>query len=211
MIMTSVVFYIFAVLAILCAFAVVLSSNSVKAALFLVATFVCCAVLWIILTSQFLGLILILVYVGAVMTLFLFVVMMLHLESTSFTKSVASYTPIAFVMSAVVFVILLFCVRPSYFGLANFPLPAAKPLDYSSVKALGQILYTQYFLAFELSAIILLVAIIASIALAFRGRQHRRAQQPAEQVKVRKKDRVKLVDLKTHQHPLHLRSNEAKQ
>ena len=191
-----VIFYIFSVLAILCSLMVVFSSNSVKAALFLVATFVNCAVLWILLTSQFLGLILILVYVGAVMTLFLFVVMMLNLESVRFRDSVARYTPLAVLMAAGVFALLMLAIRPSYFGLAAFPAPPSLPASYSSVKALGAVLYTKYFLAFELSGIILLVAIIAAIALAFRGKQRRRGQNPAQQIRVTKADRLKLVNLR---------------
>lgn len=208
MIMAHVIFYLFAVMAILSSLVVVFSSNAIKAALSLVLTFVCCAGLWILLTSQFLGLILILVYVGAVMTLFLFVIMMLNLESFKFKESVASYTPIALVLSVAVFLMLMFAIKPAYFGLAAFPLPAAKPAGYSSVKALGQVLYTQYFLAFELSSVILLVAIIASITLAFRGKQKRRSQNPSQQIKVTKADRIRLVEMKPSQQPTNLRSNE---
>ena len=103
MIMAHVIFYIFSVLAILSSLLVIFSSNALKAALFLVATFVCSAALWILLTSQFLGLILVLVYVGAVMTLFLFVIMMLNLETFTFKESVAGYTPIAIVLAAAIF------------------------------------------------------------------------------------------------------------
>lgn len=195
MIMTHVIFYIFAVLAILFSLGVIFSSNSVRAALSLVATFVCVAVLWIILSSQFLGLILILVYVGAVMTLFLFVIMMLNLESVGFKESVARYAPGAVMLTVAIFLMLLFAIKVGYFGLQQFPLPAAHPAGYSSVKALGAILYTHYFLAFELSGVVLLIAIIASIALAFRGKQKRRAELPSNQIKVSKKDRLRIVDM----------------
>lgn len=195
MIMAHVIFYIFAVLAILSSLGVVFSSNSVRAALCLVATFVCFSALWILLNSEFLGLILVLVYVGAVMTLFLFVVMMLNLESVHFRESLSRYTPLAILFAIVFFLAMLLAIRPRYFDLQHYPAPAPAPQGYSGVKALGQILYTQYFLAFELSAVILLVAIVAAILLTFRGRQTRRNQEPTEQIRVTKASRLRLVEM----------------
>lgn len=206
--MTHIIFYMFAVLAIVSALGVIFSSNAVRAALCLVGTFVSCAGLWILLNAQFLGLILILVYVGAVMTLFLFVVMMLNLESVSFKQSLSRYTPLAILAAMGIFLMLLLAIRPSCFGLAQYPLPAPTPATYSGVKALGQILYTHYFLAFQLSGVILLVAIIASIVLTFRGPQKRKAQEPGEQVKVTKASRLRLVEMKSSQPPLCSTSNE---
>ncbi len=200
--MTHVIFYIFAVLAILSSLGMIFSSNSVRAALCLVSTFVCCSVLWILLNSEFLGLILVLVYVGAVMTLFLFVVMMLNLESVSFRASLSRYTPLAILFAIAIFLMLLLAIRPSYFGLQHYPLPAPAPAEYSGVKALGQILYTHYFLAFELSAVILLVAIVSAILLTFRGQQSRRNQEPRQQIKVTKASRLRLVDGKSSEESL---------
>ena len=199
MIMAHVIFYIFAVLAILSSLGVIFSSHSVRAALCLVSTFVCCAALWILLNAQFLGLILVLVYVGAVMTLFLFVVMMLNVEGVQFKQSVSRYTPVAILLAIAIFLMLLCAIKPSYFDLQHYPLPPEVPADYSNVKALGMILYTHYFLAFELAAVILLVAIIASIALTFRGPQQRRSQEPSEQIKATKANRLRLVDMQSSQ------------
>ena len=201
------IFYLFVFLAIVTSLGVIFSANSVRAALCLVMTFVSCAVLWILLNAQFLGLILILVYVGAVMTLFLFVVMMLNLESLSFKNSIARYTPIAVLAALGIFLMLLSAIRPPYFGSNHYPQPAAVSASYSGVKALGQVLYTHYFLAFQLSAVILLVAIIASIVLTFRGQQHRKAQEPSEQIKVTKASRLRVVDMKCSQ-PSCSQSNE---
>ncbi len=208
MIMAHVIFYIFAVLAILSSLGVIFSSHSVRAALCLVATFVCCAPLWILLHSEFLGLILVLVYVGAVMTLFLFVVMMLNLEAVHFKHSLSRYTPVAILLAIAMFLMLLLAIRPSYFGLQQYPMPSSVPADYSSVKALGQILYTHYFLAFELSAVILLVAIIAAIVLTFRGRRNRREQDLGTQIQVTKASRLRLVDMKSDQFSICTKSSE---
>ncbi len=193
------IFYLFAILAVLFALGVIFFSNPVRAALCLVATFVCCAGLWILLNAQFLGLILVLVYVGAVMTLFLFVVMMLNVEVIPFKNSVSKYTPIAILAAIGIFLMLWLAIRPRYFGLQQYPQPPATPASYSGVKALGQILYTHYFLAFELSAVILLVAIIAAIVLTFRGKQQRKDQKPSEQIKVTKASRLRVLDMKCDQ------------
>lgn len=193
--LVSCVFYICSTLMVVFALMVILSPNPVRGALFLVATFLMSSVIWILLEAEFLGLILILVYVGAVMTLFLFVVMMLNLDVISLKKSLVNYVPIAAIVIAAILGMLLYAVGPSHFGLAHMPLPPAEPANYSNTKELGMLLYTHYAYPFEVAGVILLVAIIAAITLSYRGRVNRKSQRPSDQVNVNPKDRVRIVSL----------------
>jgi NADH-quinone oxidoreductase subunit J len=194
----QVIFYIFSFLAVLGAFRVITARNSVKALLFLVLTFVATAGLWMLLESEFLSLTLILVYVGAVMVLFLFVVMMLDVELASVHEGFTRYLPFGFSIAALIIMGLIYVVGPKNFGLKVIPMPVPKSADFSNIRELGVMLYTHFLYPFELAGVLLLSAIIAAISLTFRRRSENKAPDPQKQTKVQKKDRIKLVrmDLK---------------
>lgn len=192
------VFFSFSLLLILSAAMMIISRNSVHSALFLVFCFFCSSVLWMMLQAEFLALALIFVYVGAVMTLFLFVVMMLNMATAPKREGFVRYLPFA-VLTMVLFVgLMLYVIGPKQFGM-NGPTPIDHALDYSNVKELGGVLYTDYFYPFELAAVLLVVSIISAITLAFRGKQHRKSQNIAKQLSATKKDRLRLVDIKPEQ------------
>ncbi len=187
-------FYFFASCALLAASFVVFTKNSVYAVLSLVLTFVMTAALWLMLEAEFLAITLVLVYVGAVMVLFLFVVMMLDIETTTLRAGFIRYWPFAILllMSLGMFFAYAYSHK-ELFGAVNVILPQ-HGAEYNNVKALGMELYTKYLFAFEIAGILLFVGIIAAISLTFRGRRNSRYQEPSQQVHVDPNDRVKLVD-----------------
>lgn len=169
---------------------VVLSKNPVRQALFLVLAFILTACIWLMAEAQFLGLILILVYVGAVMTLFLFVVMMTDLENSKVKKSLVFWLPALAVIAG--FFTYLIQKFELFIAKGNHTLNAS--ISYSDTKAIGNVLYTDYVYCFELAGALLLVAIVSSISLAFKGvKKGTKQQDVAKQVKVSKKDRLKIV------------------
>lgn len=185
-------FYGFSAVLLFSALMVITSRYPVRAVLFLVLCFFVSAALWMILQAEFLALVLIFVYVGAVMTLFLFVVMMLNLDIAPKQKKWIKYMPLAMLVIGLLLVFMLKAFHPHYFSSENYPM-LMQPENYSNVKELGQLLYTYYVYPFELAAALLLVAIIAAISLAFRGRHGSKAQSIAQQISVRRQDRVRLV------------------
>ena len=189
------IFYIFAATAVGSAAMVITSRNPVHSALFLVLTFVASAGIWILAQAEFLALILILVYVGAVMTLFLFVVMMLNINIAVARKQMLRFLPIGIGVVALLLFLMFVAIKPENFGFDHLAQATAMPADFSSVEAIGKILYTDYVLPFELAAVLLLVAIIAAISLTHRPPRKRKTQNPVEQIRVRRQDRVKLVDM----------------
>lgn len=191
----SVTFYAFAALAILSASMVVISKNSVRAVLFLVLTFFATAGLWMLLEAEFLAVTLVLVYVGAVMVLFLFVVMMLDVELASVREGFARFLPVGLSVAALVVFGLVFAVGAKHFGANIVPAPEPHAANFSNVEDLGILLYTRFLYPFELAGILLLVAIIAAISLTFRGKRGTIAPNPTDQLKVQKEDRVKLVKM----------------
>jgi len=196
-----IIFYAFSALLIIAALAVVTLKHSVKAVLSLVVCFFAAAAIWMMLEAEFLSVSLILVYVGAVMVLFLFVVMMLDVDYAAIKQGFTSYLPIGIVAVLAFFGAMYLLIHSGIFNAQNVPVPAPHPADYSNIKELGSIMYTQYFYPFELAAIILLVAIIAAISLAFRGTKHRKIQKVAEQVKTRKSDRLRIVKMDAEVEP----------
>lgn len=192
------VFYGFSALAILSASMVIVSKNPVRAVLFLILTFFATASLWVMLEAEFLAVTLVLVYVGAVMVLFLFVVMMLDIELASLREGFARYLPVGLCVSVLVVVGLIYAVGPRDFGLLKIPSPEPAA-NFSNAQALGTLLYTEYLYPFELAGVLLLIAIIAAIALTFRGRRENKSPNPAWQVSVQKKDRIRLVKLESEQ------------
>lgn len=188
-------FYFFSTLAILSAIMVIFSKNSVRAVLYLIFTFFCMAGIWMLLEAEFLAIVLVLVYVGAVMVLFLFVVMMLDTESSKISSQFVKYWPLGAVVAAVMLAMVVSVVGNQYFGLQLFPEPLPKPADYSDVKTLGSLLYSNYLLPFEVAGIVLLVAMIAAIGLTFRGPRHTRTQKPGVQVLATKGSRLRIIQM----------------
>ncbi len=195
--MEQTIFYIFSTILVLSAGAVITVRNPVFAALFLVLAFFTSAAIWILLEAEFLALTLVLVYVGAVMVLFLFVVMMLDINLTVLREGFARYLPVGLLVAVIMVAQLVYIVGPARFGLDKFPAPPPRDADYSNTREIGLVLYTEYLLAFELAAVILVVAIIAAIALTLRKRIKTNFMKPEEQVLVKSKDRVRLVKMAT--------------
>ena len=187
-------FYGFAAVLVAASAGVVGVRNPVKATLFLVLAFFSAACIWMTLQAEFLAIVLVLVYVGAVMVLFLFVVMMLDIDLAALRAGFTDYLPIGGTV-AVLMMVELALVLAATFKRTDYPAPPALSSRHSNTEALGQVLYTDYVYAFELAALILLVAIIAAIALTLRHRTESRAGDPAEQVRVQREGRVRLVDL----------------
>ncbi len=192
---TNLVFYTFSSVLIVAAFMVVFSRHAVQSALFLVLCFFASSVLWILLQAEFLGLALIFVYVGAVMTLFLFVVMMMSMGgSQESSRKWSASLPVVLLVCALIFGILLGVFSHSHFAVKQ-NIFTEIAVHHSNTQAIGHVLYTQYVLAFELAAVILLVAMIAAISVTFRGARKRKSQQISEQLKANKKDHLTLVDM----------------
>jgi NADH-quinone oxidoreductase subunit J len=191
------IFFAFAATLVFSALMVVISRNPVRSALFLVMAFFAAAGLWLLLETEFLGLVLILVYVGAVMTLFLFVVMTLNIDLEQQRKGFVRYLPYGVVILTLLVGLMVYVIGPEHFGSAQFNNPVQHAADYSNTKALGSVLYTDYAYPFEIAGVLLLVAMVAAISLTFRGRQGSKRQTPNQQITVRREDRVRLVEMKT--------------
>ncbi|MCC5809918.1 MAG: NADH-quinone oxidoreductase subunit J [Ectothiorhodospiraceae bacterium] len=194
--MEQLIFYVFALVLLFSATMVITVRNPVHAALFLVLAFFNSAALWIMAGAEFLGIVLVLVYVGAVMVLFLFVVMMLDLNLGSLREGFMKHFYIGVPIAVVMAVQMLLVVGSGLFAPETLP-QAAMPIPEGTgnTSMLGGVLYTVYVYPFELAAVILLVAIIAAIMLTLRRREGTKHQNPGEQVKVRKADRLRLVNL----------------
>ena len=171
---------------------VITARNPVHGVLFLVLAFFTAAGIWLLLQAEFLAIALVVVYVGAVMVLFLFVVMMLDINLERVREGFWRNLPLALVVGGVMVLEMAFILGSKIFGTAPLQIPPA----YSNTKALGRVLYTQYAYAFEIAAVVLLVAIIAAIALTLRKRKDSRSQDPSAQVKARRAERVELVSMK---------------
>jgi len=182
---------------IVAALGVVSARNPVHSALFLVLTFFATSAIWLLLEAEFLAITLVLVYVGAVMVLFLFVVMMLDINITRMREGVMQYAPFGIAIAILLVMQMIMVVGPENFGLEAFAVPVQHGADYSNTKELGRILYTDYVYAFELASVILLVAIVAAISLTMRRRPNTRYQKPGEQIKVLKEDRLRIVKMKS--------------
>ena len=189
-------FYLFAAVLVSSAVMVITRRNPVHSALFLVLAFFSSAGLWLLMEAEFLAITLVLVYVGAVMVLFLFVVMMLDIDLATLRAGFIRYLPVGLLVAFTMLVAMLLVVGPGHFGLDKFAAPARHAADYSNTQELGSLLYTAYMYPFEIAAVILLVAIIAAIGLTMRRRPDSKYQNPSKQVNVRRADRVRLVRMK---------------
>src|SRR5262245_59219067 len=186
----EILFYAFGAVLFASGFGVILSRNPVHSALFLVLAFFTSAAIWLLMEAEFLAIVLVLVYVGAVMVLFLFVIMMLDINFDELRRHFRSYLPVG---AAVGTLVLLEMVLVILAGASAAGAPSGATPPVSNTGALGRLLYVDYVYPFELAAVLLLVAIVAAIALTHRKRRETRSQDPGEQVKVRREDRVRLV------------------
>jgi len=189
----TVIFYVFAAILLFAAFRVVTTRNPVHAALWLVLSFFSAAGVWLLLQAEFLAIALVLVYVGAVMVLFLFVVMMLDVNFEKMRERFRSYIPVAAVVGILVLVEMALVIVGSLVG-DRAPPPEASA-TYSNTKALGMLIYTRYAYPFEIAGFILLVAIVAAIALTHRRRRETKYQNPTLQVRVRRDERLRIVHM----------------
>jgi NADH-quinone oxidoreductase subunit J len=186
-------FYFFAAVLVFAALRVVTSRNPVHSALWLVLAFFTAAAHWLMLRAEFLAIALVLVYVGAVMVLFLFVVMMLDVNFDNLRSQFRSYIPVGATVGVLVLVEMTLVLLGSF--LKPVTAPAAAAVTGSNTRALGSLLYTDYVYPFEIAAVVLLVAIIAAIALTHRERRDTKFQDPSRQVKVRAKDRLRILNI----------------
>jgi len=189
------VFYFLAVIMVLAALRVITARNPVHAALFLVLTFFNAGGLWLLLQAEFLAVTLVMVYVGAVMVLFLFVVMMLDINLDRLREGFWSYLPVGALVGILMLVEMVMVLGGGYFGLEAMPAPAPVAADYSNTRELGRVLYTDYVYAFELASLVLLVAMVSAVALTLRKRKGLKSIPPSEQVAVRREGRVELVKM----------------
>ena len=200
-------FYLFSVVLLFAAFRVVTARNPVHAVLNLILAFSQAAAIWLLLKAEFLGIALVLVYLGAVMVLFLFVVMMLDIHIDTIRKGFWKHFPLAAFVGALIALEMAAVVIGGFRGMDE-PKAAAVVLDaagqvvpYSNAKALGKLLYTEYLYPVEIAAVILLVAMVAAIALTLRQRKDTKAIDPSMQVRVRARDRLQVVKLTATQKP----------
>ena len=205
----SLLFYTFAFVLVYAGFRVITAKSPVTAALHLVLAFASASCVWMLLQAEFLAITLVLVYVGAVMVLFLFVVMMLDVDVEAMRQGFWKHFPLAGLIGAVI------AVEMSFVLTRGFDLPTAKPLPLEvaklpNTKALGVELYTHYLYPVEIAAVLLLVAIIAAIALTLRRRKDSHYQNPADQIRVKKADRLRVVKLAPTREPVAAATQDAK-
>ena len=191
----NLLFYLFGAILVLSALGVITARNPVHCALFLVFAFLNSAVIWLLLEAEFLAITLVVVYVGAVMVLWLFVVMMMDVDVAKLRQGFTRYAPLGALIALIVVAQIGLVVWVRRLGLEEAALPEPKPAGYSNTAELGQLLYTQYLYPFEVAAVILLVAIVAAITLTMRRRPGQKTQDVARQVAVRAKDRVRVVKM----------------
>ena len=190
-----IIFYIFATLLVLSACMVITVRNPVHAALFLVLSFFCSAAIWLLLQAEFLAIVLILVYVGAVMVLFLFVVMMLDINYSELRAGFIKYLPVGILVSVLMATAMGFALNTEYFSTVETNIGASTEL--SNTERLGLELFTRYLYPFEIAGAILLVAMIAAITLTFRGKKSRHQQVVDKQVTTKRSERIRLVNLES--------------
>ncbi|GAB2863954.1 NADH-quinone oxidoreductase subunit J [Pseudoduganella ginsengisoli] len=190
---TSILFYVFATVLVLASLRVITAPNPVQAALFLVLAFFQAGGIWMLLKAEFLSIVLVLVYVGAVMVLFLFVVMMLDINIVKMREGFWGFLPLAALVGGVI-VLEMASVLWRSFGLSGATVPEAASM-IGTTKALGLLIYTKYIYAFEIAAAVLLVAIIAAVALTLRKRKDIKYFDPADAVRVKRNDRLRIVKM----------------
>ena len=191
----QIIFYILSFWFIASSLAMIFARNAAKAVLFLVLGFFSAASIWILLEAEFLAITLILVYVGAVMVLFLFVIKMLNIDKSTLRAKFAGYLPLGLIVALIIIAEMTLVLGNAQFGLDAMPSPARHAADYSNITELALQLYTTYVYPFELAAVLLLIAIIAAITLVHKQEVNRKNQSISEQVNVKAKDRVRIVSI----------------
>jgi NADH-quinone oxidoreductase subunit J len=191
----TIIFYFLSTVLVASALGVITARNPVHAALLLVLAFFTCSGLWLLLQAEFLAITLVLVYVGAVMVLFLFVVMMLDINIAKLREGFWKYLPMGGVVAILLVVEMAMILTSRSVGFGDVPQPPALPTNLSNTKELGRLIYTEYVYPFEIAAVILLVAIVAAIALTLRKRKLIKYMDPADQVAIQRKDRVRVVTM----------------
>ena len=194
----TVLFYMLSVILVVAAFRVISAPNPVTGVLHLILAFFTASMLWVLAGAEFLGLLLVLVYVGAVMVLFLFVVMMLDMRMASLRTGLKVYLPLGLGIGLIMVLEMAFVIAKLWAG-AGPQAPVAA--DYNNTRALGTLMYTQYVFAVEVGAVILLLGMVSAIALTLRRRRDVKYNNPADQVRVRAKDRVRLVSIPSQTEP----------
>ena len=189
------IFWFFSAVLVFAGLMVITVRNPVFAVLFLVLAFFTSAGLWLLLEAEFLAITLVLVYVGAVMVLFLFVVMMLDINLAPLQEGFSKYLPVGIAVGALIIFEMYLVLGKDHFGLEHVAAPVAHAADYSNTRELGRVLYTAYVYPFEIASAILLVAIIAAIALTLRTRRQTKYVSPEQQVVVKRADRIRLVKM----------------
>jgi NADH-quinone oxidoreductase subunit J len=188
-----IIFFVFSSLLIISAIGVVTVNNPVKSAIYLVFAFFNSAVLWFLLNAEFLAIILILVYVGAVMVLFLFVVMMLDINISELKEGFVNYLPIGSLVFLITTVLLITFFQTQFVDVDKNIINEIKIISDDNTKNLGYLLYTEYILAFEIAAMILLLGIVSAITLTHQKNPANKYQIPSEQVNIKKEDRIKII------------------
>lgn len=194
----KILFYIISFWFIASSLAMIFSRNTAKAVLFLILAFFSAASVWILLEAEFLAITLILVYVGAVMVLFLFVIKMLNIDKSTLRAKFAGYLPLGLLVAGIIIIEMILVLGANQFGLEVVPPPVRHAADYSNITILAAQLYTTYVYPFELAAVLLLIAIIAAITLVHRSEDNRKKQSISEQINVQPKDRTRIVSISSN-------------
>jgi len=195
----TVLFYLFAAITVFAALRVITARNPLHAVLFLVLAFVSSAGIWLLLEAEFLAITLVLVYVGAVMVLFLFVVMMLDINLEQLRKGFWQWLPVGALLAGLIVVQMVYVLGDTTTSTGMVAIKHAA--DYSNTKELGRLIYTDYVYPFELAAVLLLVAMVSAIALTFRRRRDAKTQDISKQINVKREDRVRLVSVPSARKP----------
>ncbi|NLC37563.1 MAG: NADH-quinone oxidoreductase subunit J [Alcaligenaceae bacterium] len=188
----TVLFYILAIVLVVAAARVVTARSPVTAVLHLILTFFTASMLWMLLGAEFLSLLLVIVYVGAVLVMFLFVVMMLDVRMEDLRAGFKAYLPLGLVIAAIMVLEMAFVLGTTWSAAGP---QAARPDDYNNTLALGQAMYTDYIFAVQIGGVILLVGMVAAIALTLRKRTDVKRTDPSKQVRVRARDRVRMANI----------------
>ena len=189
------IFYFFAAMLVISAVMVITVRNPVHAALFLILSFFSSAAIWMLMEAEFLAIALVLVYVGAVMVLFLFVIMMLDINLAPLREGFTRYLPVGIFVALLMAVSMGLIVKSDYFNTTATYSSTSHGADYSNTTELGRALFTDYLYPFEIAGAILLVAIIAAIALTMRKRKGVKTPRPEEQIAVKRNEHVRLVKM----------------
>ena len=197
---TTALFYVFSAVLLLAALRVITARSAVHSALFLVLAFFSAACIWMLLRAEFLAISLVLVYVGAVMVLFLFVVMMLDINADTLREGFWQHFPLAALVGVIIALEMAAVLLPGFRG-SEAVLSTPAELKMGNTKLLGIEIYTQYLYPLQIAAVLLLVAIIAAIALTLRSRKDSKYLNPSEQVRAKKADRLRIVEMKSEPRP----------